>query len=84
MAWPALGSVLANCLRNTEMKPVAGEGAGAGGRGGGVYFLLCSVAYPSVHSLHLVTLTASKTNGAAYSEYAVEHVLFSEYKKYMY
>lgn len=43
--------------------------------GGGVYFLLCSFAYPSVHSLHLVTLTASKTNGAARSEYAARATL---------
>ena len=47
--------------------------------GGGVYFLLCSFAYPSVHSLHLVTLTASKTNGAARSEYAAQHFLPSEH-----
>ena len=44
------------------------------------YFsVLCSFAYPSVHSLHLATLTASKTDGAATSEYAAQLLLFSEH-----
>ena len=59
------------------MEPAAVARADADG--GGVYFLLCSFAYPSVHSLHLVTLTASKTNGAASSEYAAQHLLLSEH-----
>ena len=43
------------------------------------FSVLCSFAYPSVHSLHLATLTASKTDGAATSEYAAQLLLASEH-----